>query len=122
MKERNLWRRAVSGGILAFGLGLCRPLPTLAEEVDLERGKKVYDLRCRSCHGTMGKGDGVQAKDLNKQPRDLTQPGFLAGRTDDDLKQTIREGKNPMPAFKAQLRSKDIEEVIQYIRSLAAKE
>ena len=32
-----------------------------------------YQVYCSSCHGTMGKGDGVISNSLKKRPPDLTQ-------------------------------------------------
>jgi mono/diheme cytochrome c family protein len=37
-----------------------------------EPGKDDYLRSCAGCHGITGKGDGPKAKDLRKQPSDLT--------------------------------------------------
>jgi len=43
------------------------------------KGRSVYGLYCRSCHGAEGKGDGTVAEVLKITPADLTQ---IAARRD----------------------------------------
>ena len=90
-----------------------------ASAVDTNKGKKVYEAKCLTCHGKEGRGDGPTAQGLGKKPRNFTEPDFLKTRTDADLKKTILEGRPPMPAFKGTLKDKDIDEVIPFVKSLA---
>jgi mono/diheme cytochrome c family protein len=48
--------------------------PAAAQEVaaDVESGAKDFAVRCASCHGRSGKGDGPAASSLVRKPADLT--------------------------------------------------
>ena len=72
-------------------IALSAPLPTLAQSVtssganrpgtmlsprdigSRDFGRREYERSCASCHGASGKGDGVLAGLLIKNPSDLTQ-------------------------------------------------
>lgn len=58
------------------------PLPAVVP-ARLERGAKLYDLLCRSCHGPTGRGNGRSARALTIRPPDLVdaqQASFLSDR------------------------------------------
>jgi cytochrome c oxidase cbb3-type subunit 3 len=57
----------------------------------------TWQNNCVSCHGRVGKGDGPQA--ALYQPRDLSDPAFQATVSDEQLLQSIQEGKGKMPGF-----------------------
>jgi hypothetical protein len=46
------------------------PIP--ADEVSLQRGKILYDIHCRICHGENGHGDGPLADHFERTPENLT--------------------------------------------------
>lgn len=72
-------------------------------------GSNVYVQHCASCHG--GDGRGVIAG----------TPSFRGGRlltfSNTDLVNTVRSGKNLMPAFRGILDEQQIDDVITYIRT-----
>src|SRR3989304_1757203 len=111
MLRRSLRSRAVVGGVFALGLlggVFARP----GEAADLAKGEKIYKMMCLKCHGETGKGDGLKAKELSKKPADYTNPDFFTKRSDEDLRKTVIEGKEPMPSFQARLKDKDVDGVI----------
>ena len=59
----------------AASSGLSRPGTVLSPRDIGSRdfGRREYERSCASCHGTSGKGDGVLAGLLIKNPPDLTQ-------------------------------------------------
>jgi mono/diheme cytochrome c family protein len=105
---------------------------TLSHEVDLtqfnlEEGKKTFEANCALCHGAKGKGDGAGAAALNPKPRNLTDVKYMSGRTWKELRDVIAMGgansgfSALMPAWKGQLKDKQINDVLAYVISLSPK-
>ncbi len=80
-------------------------------------GKTTYTTFCVPCHGDKGKGDGVAAAGLQKQPADHTSAKIQA-QTDGALFWKIFTGNNPMPSYKM-LSQTQIWELVNYIRTLS---
>lgn len=114
------WSIALLRGCLVLSLGW-GVLATAAEAADLARGEKIYKLLCEKCHGKEGKGDGPKAKELDKTPSDYTQAGFFAQRSEASLREMIVIGNAPMPSFELKLSPEDIDNVLAYIKTFAAK-
>lgn len=95
----------------------------------LNRGARVYALFCVSCHGVDGSGRGNASRSFDKPPRDFREGRFeyVSGPegslpTDDDLSQTIRQGRpgTGMPAW-AGLSPEDHHAVIQYLKTFSSR-
>ncbi|HED07192.1 MAG TPA: c-type cytochrome [Ignavibacteria bacterium] len=92
----------------------------------LEKGKKLFQSNCATCHGTDGKGDGVLAKSLKdyKQnpslPANLTLRPLKRANTSSRLYLVIATGieGTPMPPFQNSLKPKDIWAIDYYVQSL----
>ena len=82
-------------------------------------GKQVYVARCVLCHGPEGKGDGPASAALNPKPRNHTDAAYMNSRTDEELLAVIHNGKGGMPAWKAVLSEKEMQDVLKYVRTLA---
>ena len=84
---------------LAFFLG--QPMLASGQEEPpiSEWGKDLYLLRCASCHGEGGKGDGPAAVALKNPPADLTKISTKHGGTFPraEVMQFI-DGERPVPA------------------------
>ena len=106
-------------------------VPATASAGDAAAGKTIFDINCTTCHGMLGKGDGVLSAALNPKPRDLSSGEFKfdtdgdgkAG-TDVDLKNVITQGAmafggSPLMAPWPALADSDIANVIAYIRTLS---
>jgi mono/diheme cytochrome c family protein len=94
----------------------------------VEAGHTVFLQHCARCHGTDAKGDGVDARRLVVQPRDLTSGRFKWKTTvqgtppsDDDIKNGIighgLAGAG-MPSF-ANLSSEVKDQLVAYIKTVS---
>ncbi|GJL57056.1 MAG: hypothetical protein NPIRA02_41880 [Nitrospirales bacterium] len=90
----------------------------LGVEADPGEGKVVYEMKCLTCHGPKGKGDGPTGKFLMPPPGNLTTAG---AKSAEELRNTIRNGRagTGMPPFRGILSEKEIEDVLAYVRTLA---
>lgn len=91
------------------------PIP--ADAKSIAAGRDVYIAQCLKCHGDAGKGDGPSAKDLDKKPRDLSDPQ-IAAQTDGALFWKLTTGRKPMPKFEDLITEDDRWNVINYVRTL----
>ena len=94
-----------------------RRFPTLSW-ADIDRGEKVYDSLCLSCHGIYGHGDGPVAKTLAVRPRDLLTPPYQQQVTDEILFQRISDGHGSMPGTADVLSVDDRQAVVSFVRLL----
>lgn len=92
----------------------------------LEKGKKLFQTNCISCHGTDAKGNGPLSKTLMdyKQhpvhPADLTLRPLKRANTPERMYRIISTGieGTPMPPFLQVLKSKERWAVVDYVESL----
>ena|SRR5689334_1446591 len=82
--------------------------------------KYLYDSICAKCHGLDGRG-GVPSMEGQPAPRNFTDQAFLANRTDEQLRQVIKQGKGPMPPFGTLFDDAQLQNIVVYIRSFEAK-
>ena len=84
------------------------------------RVKEIYKYDCALCHGDNGNGKTDLAKDMQLNLSDLTDPKTLDGKTDDQLIDLIRKGKDKMPGEDAaRAKNDEVKGLVQYIRSLS---
>ena len=105
--------------------------PVEVNEETLAEGKMIYRVNCRSCHGRLGDGQGVEAADLNTKVNDFTNSDFLK-QTDGSIFWKIAEGrimkeknsfgKDDMEAFKDDLEEEEIWLLVNYIKAFSKKE
>ena len=93
---------------------------------DPAHGKKLFSAHCAACHGPDGEGGngtGVtfsRPRDLPIMPPALHNPGFLTAASDEMIKNVLIQGRagTPMVSFlKAGLSTKDIDDIVSYVRS-----
>ncbi|NCQ16881.1 MAG: c-type cytochrome [Ignavibacteria bacterium] len=85
----------------------------------VEKGKKLFETACSSCHGTNGKGDGPAGIALNPKPRNFhLVEGWKNGRKTTEIYTTLQKGilATGMPGFDYLAPSERIA-IIQFIRS-----
>jgi mono/diheme cytochrome c family protein len=82
-------------------------------------GKRVYTRMCGRCHGPEGKGDGTAA---TAPVPDLTDGKWDYGGSDGEIFSVIHDGVSAdMDGYAARLSDTDIWNVVNFVRSVAAK-
>jgi mono/diheme cytochrome c family protein len=138
-RSRELtWQVIITAGLLFVGASLSysgdapadewkaparaakKPNPVPADAASVAAGKKIFAGNCLACHGATGKGDGPAAKALTPKPRDLSDSA-IQSQTDGSMFWKLTEGKKPMPSFEKLISENDRWNVINYVRTLAAK-
>jgi mono/diheme cytochrome c family protein len=101
-------------------MGITSPIP--ADAISVGRGLHIYQANCESCHGRIGAGDGPLSAKVNPPPANL-QVHMAAGHSDGQLFDWITNGivGSAMPPFGNRLSDNDTWDVINYIRTFAAK-
>ena len=89
--------------------------PLAIDEVNLENGKKMFDIYCISCHGKTGTGDGV----LVQREKILGVPNYKdRDITEGSIYQVIMYGRNMMGSHASQLTAKERWQVTMYVEQL----
>lgn len=113
---------------LAVGTGLLLLLPSAtATELDLERGRAIFEIACAVCHGPDGHPDpGLPGAGLlDPPPADFTDPLFNSREPVDDWVLVTRHGGAPiglsgaMPAYGDAYSDEEIRNVVGYLKTLA---
>ena len=93
--------------------------PLKPSAAGMERAKKIYTQDCEICHGTKGDGKTDVAASLGTPVPDWTDPKSLAAKSDKDLFDTIRNGKDKMPPEdSSRAKHDDVWNLILYIRAM----
>jgi mono/diheme cytochrome c family protein len=86
----------------------------------MDKAKKTYAVDCAVCHGDNGNGKTDLAKDMALTLDDWTNPASLTGKTDKQLFDVIRNGKDKMPPEDpGRAKDDDVKAMIYYIRSFS---
>lgn len=85
----------------------------------LAKGRNVYAASCSVCHGDKGQGAMWAAGNMAAPPRDFRSPQAAAELTRERMIASVTKGRpgTAMAAFGTQLKSEDIEAVVDYIRN-----
>jgi len=84
------------------------------------KAKKLYGIDCEICHGANGNGKTDVGKSMELKIADWTDPASLSGKTDQELFNIIRQGKDKMPAEgDGRAKDDDVWNLIAYIRGLS---
>lgn len=105
--------------VVARARKLKNPVP--ATPAALVQAKQLYQQHCQRCHGANGDGHGEKAPDLSVAPGDFTNAQKLSRVSDGELYWQITYGRLPMPAFRDKIDQVGRWELVDYIRTFAAK-
>lgn len=134
LSERDRW--ALVEVIKRFG-GIeeetAKPVKVPAEpkitQARLDNGKKLYvKLKCGTCHGEKGQGDGPSSLTLKNDakeriyPTDFTMGVYKGGAEPVNVFKRIATGLDgsPMPSYAAEAKPNEIWDIVHYIKSLSA--
>jgi mono/diheme cytochrome c family protein len=94
--------------------------PVKATTESKAKAKKMYGYDCEMCHNANGDGKTDLAKDMTLTLTDLSDPKTLAGKSDGEIFDIIKNGKGKMPAEDgSRAKPDDIWNLVLYVRGLA---
>ena len=98
-----------------------RKNPVESNPASISEGLRLYGATdCALCHGKLGDGKGVLAKDINMNVHDWRKPESLAHFTDGELSYLILKGKGRMPAYSGRETPDQVWQIVNYLRSMSA--
>ena len=106
-------------------LAMKNPLKDTKDVV--ENGAKIYEKKCKKCHGEKGDGKGSAADKLDIKPVAFSAPGYLKGKSDGQLFFISEKGSPNTdmddfgPGSAANLSKDDLWSVISYMRKTFTK-
>lgn len=101
---------------------LSRKNPTDTTPEAVAEGQRLYHASdCAMCHGKLGDGKGVLAKDISLSLHNWRDPEALKTFTDGELYYILAKGKGRMPGYERRQPSEQSWEMLDYIRSLSTK-
>lgn len=118
-QRRSILLAPLTGALI---LSLAVAVPAFAASA-----KENFQRYCIQCHGSEGRGDGVNAnatKELGAAPKDLTNAEALSRLSDDRIANIIAKGGSRnelsalMPPWGNTLRREEIQGLVQFIRDL----
>ncbi len=84
------------------------------------RAKEIYKFDCAICHGETGNGKTDLATSMSLTLDDWTNPATLSAKSDQDLFDTIRKGKDKMPPEDpSRAKDSEIRSLVEYIRTFS---
>ena len=123
----GIWLAAAIGlgaqGIGGSAEGKALKNPVASNAASIAAGQALYVKNCQFCHGPKGLGDGPLAP-KDSHPANLTDAKWDRGSTDGEIFKVIMEGAGPdfkMKGAKGRLQDNDAWNIVNYVRSLAAK-
>lgn len=110
------WKTQLSDQDIA---GVIDYVRTAFMHADAGRGRTLYARNCSVCHGDRGQGAVWAAGNLAKPPRDFSTPAARSELTRASMIAVATHGKpgTAMAGFGTQLKTDEIEVVVDYIRT-----
>jgi mono/diheme cytochrome c family protein len=94
-----------------------------ASPESIANGGTLFKRKCQVCHGATGVGDGPAAKTLKGKLPDLTDKAAMTKMTDAQFHDLIVAGKKGeignMPAFEKNTTPEEIQDIMNFVRTLA---
>jgi mono/diheme cytochrome c family protein len=111
-------------GKLAPPVKTATPAPAAkASPESIANGEIIYKRQCQMCHGATGMGDGPAAKMLKGKLPNLSDKATMAKIKDEEIHEALMNGLKTevgnMPSFKTKLKPEEMDDVINYVHTLA---
>lgn len=106
--QQNPWKAAESA------VNIENPIKD--DKSSIEKGKKIFNNLCWSCHGKDGKGTGPASSSLKPKPADFTSD-IIQKQVDGELFYKISEGRGNMAAYKNSLTTTQRWQLVNFIRT-----
>jgi len=111
-KESNMWLTKANGSTslkTKYSVLMQEQVQFLAEGTAIEIGEKIYQVFCSGCHGLNGIASYQRAPSFAK--------GERLDKTEQQLFNSIKNGKSIMPAWQQVLSDQQINNVLAYIKT-----
>ncbi len=102
-------------GLVALATGSMEPQNNSAS-TSPSTAAAIYGKRCASCHGKDGRANTFKGK--LRSARNLTDPQWQAGVSDERIFNSITNGRGKMPSFGKKLSEAEINSLVSYVRGL----
>jgi mono/diheme cytochrome c family protein len=94
-----------------------------ASPESIANGETLFKRQCQMCHGATGVGDGPAAKTLKGKLPNLTDKATMAKIKDEEIHEALENGLKTevgnMPSFKTKLKPEEMQDVINFVHTLA---
>ena len=88
----------------------CSPQPTKEVPQEFKKGQDYFHRVCSNCHGSDAMGANTKA------PRLIDTDYIEKEFSNDEIRETILNGTDKMPAQKNNVKADEITEIIKYLR------
>ena len=96
--------------ILLSSVTACSPQPTKEVPQEFKKGQDYFHRICSNCHGSDAMGANTKA------PRLIDTDYIEKEFSNDEIRETILNGTDKMPAQKNNVKADEITEIIKYLR------
>ena len=96
--------------ILLSSVTACSPQPTKEVPQEFKKGQEYFHSVCSNCHGSDAMGANTKA------PRLIDTDYIEKEFSNDEIRETILNGTDKMPAQKNNVKADEITEIIKYLR------
>ncbi|MCK4707357.1 MAG: cytochrome c [Gammaproteobacteria bacterium] len=90
--------------------------PVKRTDNSIEKGAKLYQQNCVSCHGENADGNGMAGMMLSPKPANLRD--MSGGHPDGDFAYKIKQGRGAMPAWKNTFNDNQVWHLVNFIQTL----
>jgi mono/diheme cytochrome c family protein len=91
-------------------LAACSPQPTKEVPQEFKKGQEYFHRVCSNCHGSDAMGATTKA------PRLIDTDYIEKEFSNDEIRETILNGTDKMPAQRNNVKADEITEIIKYLR------